>query len=233
MDLFENYVKKYDMNDTMIKRKYHHSFRVQTLCELIAKDLDMDAEDIRIASLCGIFHDIARFKQAKLFHTFNDLNSINHGDEGAIIFQNEFSDKLGLDEEKKQIIIKAIKYHNKINIGDDVNEKEELFCKILRDADKVDVLYLLATDPGLLKETDGPISEECEHSFMNKQSINIKAIKNGTEKNILSLAFLWNINFDISKKIIKDNKYYQKIKKNLNNEIYNKYFQLIYESLEV
>ena len=233
MDLFENYVKKYDMNDTMIKRKYHHSFRVQTLCELIAKDLDMDAEDIRIASLCGIFHDIARFKQAKLFHTFNDLNSINHGDEGAIIFQNEFSDKLGLDEEKKQIIIKAIKYHNKINIGDDVNEKEELFCKILRDADKVDVLYLLATDSGLLKKTDGPISEECEHSFMNKQSINIKVIKNGTEKNILSLAFLWDINFDISKKIIKDNKYYQKIEKNLNNEIYNKYFQLIYESLEV
>ena len=231
MKLFDDYVNNYGFDNEKIELKYHHSYRVQSLCEMLAKDLQLSERDVYIASLAGLFHDIARFKQISEYNTFLDMNSFDHGDLGADIFKNEFASQFDLSDEEQMIIYKAIKHHNKLAIGQDVNERELLFCKIVRDADKIDILYLYGSNSHLPGKTDGEVNDECHKSFMDKKSIAHEYVTNGTEKNVAALASYWDLNFALSKKIIRDNEYFQKIEKVLNNDIYTKYFKLIYEDL--
>lgn len=61
--VFDNYVKNYDMNDSSINRKYYHTFRVIENIKKLAKSLNLPDEDIELASVIALFHDIARFRQ--------------------------------------------------------------------------------------------------------------------------------------------------------------------------
>lgn len=226
MDLFEEYVKNYDFNDSDISYKYKHTLRVQALCKLIAKELGLNKREIEIASLCGLYHDIGRFEQDKRYNSFQDTKTFDHGDFGSEIFSKEFSSKMMLNEEEKQIITKSILYHNKLEIGK-CSDKEALYTKITRDADKLDILYVFANRIKVLAETDGTISDLCHKKFMKHMSLARRDVTNATEENLLILAFTWDINFDVSLKLIKDNSYFEKIEKILNNEIYTQYFEEI------
>ena len=55
-----------------IQCKYEHTFDVVRFARDIASRENFPAEDLFLAALCGLFHDIARFEQVKRFNTFND-----------------------------------------------------------------------------------------------------------------------------------------------------------------
>lgn len=59
---FNNYTKQFDMENEMISRKYYHTFRVADYALEIAKSENLNEQDTYIAYLCGLLHDIARFK---------------------------------------------------------------------------------------------------------------------------------------------------------------------------
>ena len=69
---FLNYTNSYDLSNFNIKRKVDHSLRVMELCKIIAENLNLDVEDIKLAELIGLLHDIGRFEQMKVYNTFND-----------------------------------------------------------------------------------------------------------------------------------------------------------------
>jgi len=231
MNLFEEYVRNYDFSDSDISYKYKHTLRVQNLCEAIAKDLDFNERDIYLASLCGLFHDVGRFEQDKRYNSFRDNKVFDHGDYGYELFLKEFAPKLDLNEEEMMIIAKSILYHNKLAIGK-CDEKEKVFCKITRDADKLDILYVFADGILKLEQPDGEISPACREYFMKHSSVPRNEITNNTEETIVKLAFIWDINFDASLKIIKENKYFERIEKYLNKEIFNDYFEEIKKYLK-
>ena len=70
---FERYVNSFDRNNEKIARKYIHSLRVVEYAEQISKSEDLEKHDILIAKVSALLHDIARFRQAKEFNTFNDF----------------------------------------------------------------------------------------------------------------------------------------------------------------
>lgn len=231
MDLFEEYVKKYDFTDPDISYKYKHTYRVQALCELIAKELGLSQREIEIASLCGLYHDIGRFEQDKRYNSFKDTNTFDHGDIGSEIFLNEFSSKLKITDEEKQIIAKSILYHNKLEIGK-CNDKEALYAKMTRDADKLDILYVFANQIIELGKPEGLVSDVCHKKFMNHMSLSRSDITNNTEEILLTLAFIWDINFDASLILIKEKNYFEKIERILNSDIYTEYFEEIRKYLK-
>ena len=67
---FENYVNDFDINNGMINLKIIHTYKVVELSEYIAKDLKLSEEDIELAKLIGLLHDIGRFNQAKIYNSF-------------------------------------------------------------------------------------------------------------------------------------------------------------------
>ena len=87
--VFDDYVKNYNSNDEKIKLKIDHTYRVSDLCEKIALSLGMNNEDVDIAWLTGLLHDIGRFEQVKRYGTFNDPKSVDHAKLGSSILFSE------------------------------------------------------------------------------------------------------------------------------------------------
>ena len=81
--IFLNYASNYKEYGKLIQLKIDHTFRVEKLCEDIALSLNLSKEDVELAKLCGLLHDIARFEQLKTYNTFVYIESVDHGDLGV------------------------------------------------------------------------------------------------------------------------------------------------------
>ena len=69
-NVFQNYVEKYDATNTRIAYKIGHTYRVVDLAERIARDLKLESEDVELAKMIGLLHDIGRFEQVRRYDTF-------------------------------------------------------------------------------------------------------------------------------------------------------------------
>lgn len=219
-DEFMKYTNNYDIENENIDRKIYHSLRVMEISKKIATNMGLVNEQIELATLIGLLHDIGRFEQFKIYQTYSDLESIDHGDLGAdILKQNNFIRNFIKEAKYDEIILKSVQNHNKYKIADDLNKEEKLFCKIVRDADKIDILYEaieIFWKNGREEIQNDLISDKVYNEFLSKKTIkkdkNMK--KNGIDKLVLMLAFVFDINFHESLEILKKEDYLNKI---LNN----------------
>ena len=162
MKHFDEYVSNYDMKDPDINYKYYHSYRVMDIMELLAKKLNMNELDIHLAKVIGLLHDIGRFEQDKLYNSFKDTK-FDHGNFGVTILkENNFLDKFNIDKDDYEVVYKAIDNHNQFKINDNLTERELFFSKLIRDADKLDILYALGNQniKEVLKQEDEEISQK-------------------------------------------------------------------------
>ena len=210
---FINYTKKYDVQNLNIARKIGHSLRVMEISNRLSTEIGLNDEQIKLATLIGLLHDIARFEQYKRFSTFRDVDSIDHGDFGVqLLKQDNYIRKFIKNEEYDDIILKAIHNHNKYSIEKGLNQEELLFAKIIRDSDKIDILYE-AVDMFYLGEEDeisnSILDKEIEDQIINKKQIKRKKgyIPQGINKVFGLISFIYDINFKESFKIIKDKNY--------------------------
>ena len=62
---FKEYVKKYNPDDSKVKLKIAHIERTAEVAKKLATELMLEKEDIELAELIGLLHDIGRFEQNK------------------------------------------------------------------------------------------------------------------------------------------------------------------------
>lgn len=231
---FKEYVYKYDMNDENISRKYFHSLRVKDFAKEIAMYEKLPPEEVKLSIIIGILHDYARFEQWKKYKTYNDVNSIDHGDLAiTLLFDNKEIYNF-YDEEADFYKIKlAIKYHNKIKVPATVKNDELMLCNIIRDADKLDIFNLKIQQKSLFAEDDKEISSNIKEKFFDNNMINYKDLKSKNDKIILTLAMFYDINSDFSYKYIVKNQIIEKLFDKIEDkEKYKKYFEHITEFVE-
>ncbi len=146
---FASYTRNYDPTDPKIALKIAHTYRVADNCEQIAKSINLTHEDIEFAWLSGMLHDVGRFEQIKQYNTFIDSESVDHAEFGAdLLFGKEnlitgYVDDRSLDSMMETVI----RQHNKYRIDEAVTGKTLIFCNIIRDADKVDILRVNVETP--------------------------------------------------------------------------------------
>ena len=132
--VFKEYVSNYNLQDGKIALKVAHILRVSELSKKIATSLNLSEEDIKLAELIGLLHDIGRFEQVRKYNTFIDKISINHGEYGVkILFEDNLIEKFNIDEKYYKIIKTAILNHNRSKIEDNLTEQELLHSKIIRE----------------------------------------------------------------------------------------------------
>ncbi len=211
---FLSYVQNYDLNDENIKRKEQHSLRVMKISKEISENIKLSEENVKLATLIGLLHDIGRFEQYAKWRTFSDAISTDHGDLGAkILEENNFIREFIVEDKYDEIIKKAIVNHNKYKIEEGLSDEELLYSKIIRDADKIDILYELA-EGILMKNNDLEdifISEEYFKQFTLMKPLKNCEKTNDLDKIVLKIAFIFDLNFEYSKQIIKKEKYIEKI----------------------
>ncbi len=201
---FKKHVENYDLKNLGIKFKYNHSISVMKIGNSIAKKLKLKDTEVYMVTLACLLHDLARFDQLKIYDTFNDRKSFDHGDYAYdYINKNNYLRKFTEDTTYDSAILKSIKFHNKFKIGK-CNEIELLFSKIVRDADKIDILL----NDGFKKfseyETNNlEISNTVYNSILNEKDISYQDTNNKLDRILLGLAMIYDINFDCSFSFIK------------------------------
>ena len=202
---FLKYTANYDHHSDKIERKEKHSLRVVERSTMIAKYLNLNEEDTLLAELIGLLHDIGRFEQVRRFNTFSDQKSgVNHGELGAeILFKNGMIRKFVEEDKYDEIIRKAIINHNRTHIEPDLNERELLFANIIRDADKADIMYIIATDDIYKDNTPddfntGAITEELMKQFLDDGYLDYKLIQTRGDDVLTIYAMMADINYPVT-----------------------------------
>lgn len=75
---FADYAAHYNAADAKVKLKIDHTYRVAALCARIAQSLALPPEDVDLAWLSGLLHDVGRFEQLRRYNTFIDAQSVSH-----------------------------------------------------------------------------------------------------------------------------------------------------------
>ena len=126
---FKDYLKQYDLEDGKYKLKLVHTYEVVKMSEYIAIKLGLDEEEIQVAKIIALLHDIGRFEQVKLTDGFIDNQKFDHAEYGAeMLFKDNMIRQFIEENKYDKIIEKAISNHNKLNIEEGLNENELLQC---------------------------------------------------------------------------------------------------------
>ena len=72
----DNYEEK---SDVSFKLKVIHTYHVADNAREIAKKLNLSKEDIELAELIGLLHDIGRFEELKITKELNSVKFIYNG----------------------------------------------------------------------------------------------------------------------------------------------------------
>ena len=203
--------------------------------EYLSNKLNLSKTDKELAKIIGLYHDIGRFEQDKRYNSFNDKKTFDHGDYGVeILFKQNLIKQIPIKEKYYHIIEKSIKNHNKYKIEDNLTKEELTHAKLIRDADKIDILYaasqkLLTTKALDLTKDKTTIRNEIKEEFYNNKQIKTSALlgkKTESEKIISYLALIFDLNYNESIKYILKNKIIDNFYNNLKNkEKYKEYFE--------
>lgn len=232
---FDKYVEKYDMSDEMISSKYYHTYRVCEQSIAISKSLNLNEEDTNLAYLIALLHDIGRFEQQKRFGTFNDAKSVDHALLGCnLIFDDGLIREFIDDDSYDEIIKKAVFNHNKLAILDDCSERELLHSKIIRDADKIDIIHNVVNIGHIkLHDDDSVISERVKKSFNNEVLVNKNDKKTNNDSVMIRLGLVFDLNFKYSYEYFRSNDFINKMFAKLKNkDIFRDYIRRLNEYIE-
>lgn len=215
---FADYTANYNAQDEKIKLKINHTYRVAGLCDRIADSIGLVGEDRDIAWLLGMLHDVGRFEQIRRYHTFNDANSIDHAKLGADLLFNdglmeEYVPGL-LEQPERDLVELAIRQHNTYRLPETLTEREATFCKLIRDADKIDIFKVNIDTP--MEEIydvtteeikNGQITDEVLAAFDEEHCI-LKSIRKSAVDHLVGhISLAYELEFPISLKLAVDQGY--------------------------
>lgn len=200
----KKYVSEFDLNNENIRRKIRHTYSVVNTSENLAKGLNLELEDIELAKLIALLHDIGRFEQLKRYNSYLDYLTVDHGDLGAqILLENDYIRKFIETDKYDDIIIKAIKNHNKYEINEkDFTEKELLHAKLIRDSDKIDNFYIKINRDVVVTDED-IISEKVFDCVRNKRKVLNSDRKSELDIRVSIIGWIYDLNFNCSFEIVK------------------------------
>lgn len=222
---FKHFVDRFEYPEPEIRHgielKRNHTFRVCAEMQELTQSLRLSSSDARIAAVIALFHDLGRFEQYAIYRKYADAHSADHAELGVTTLQREGVLDF-LDASIREIIYKAISCHNRPALPADENERTLFFSKLIRDADKLDI-YWLVTDyylkpPGESSAAistnlpDSPgFSDEIFQQVLAGKIVNYRKLKNINDFKILQAGWIYDINFTPTLKKIQDKKYLQSL----------------------
>lgn len=214
---FKKFLEQYNEKSIGFELKVIHTYHVVENAREIAIKLNLSDEDIYLAELIGLLHDIGRFEEITFLKQFDSI-SFDHASYGVkMLFENNLIRDFIEEDNYDEIIKNAIENHNKLSIQGELNDKCLLHSKIIRDADKLDNFRvkkeedIRAIFPGKLKNKNdmenSTLSSKVYTSIKNKECVNIRDRLTILDYWVCVLAFIFDLNFKETFEIVKDNNY--------------------------
>lgn len=216
---FEKYLDEYDRTDDKIHLKIVHTYCVVECAEEIATRMHLGQEDIQLAKIIGLLHDIGRFEQIRRFHSF-EPGTMDHAVYGAeLLFGKEQMIRRFVKEDSfDRLIETAIAKHSDFRLEGITDERTLLHARLIRDADKLDNCRVkleesMETLLDMDEETVGAseISPNVWASCLTEESVRSADRVTGMDYWMSYLALYFDINFPETYQIIRENNYIDRI----------------------
>ena len=216
---FEKYLDEYDRTDDKIHLKIVHTYCVVECAEEIATRMHLGQEDIQLAKIIGLLHDIGRFEQIRRFHSF-EPGPMDHAVYGAeLLFGKEQMIRRFVKEDSfDRLIETAIAKHSDFRLEGITDERTLLHARLIRDADKLDNCRVkleesMETLLDMDEETVGAseISPNVWASCLTEESVLSADRVTGMDYWMSYLALYFDINFPETYQIIRENNYIDRI----------------------
>ena len=237
MKVFEQYIKKFDMNKGNVKAMYFHSIKMMELCKDIASSLGIfTAEEIVVCGLIGLFHDIGMFSNKfKNCLTFED-NTDKSRESIEILFENEKLIRNITDDNKYDDIIKiAIYCQNKNGLPKGFDKKLLHFCMVVKDAHVIENFRMVTNYPYMDMHIDNFPNDLVYNDFKKYRVISSKVSDNDADKILEVMSLVFGVHYQYSYNLLKEEDSVNKLVKALkmSNKNINKFFTQIASVLNV
>lgn len=207
MRVFENYVKQYDMNNVNVKMRYFHSLKVMEIArDLAIKTGYFNEEEIVVCELIGLFHEIANFDSVNSYRVneqFEDdsLKTID------VLFKQGLVKDITSNSNYNDIIKTSILSYNKDDLPTDIDSKTRVFCKIIKDAHRIDMFRIALNYPYFDMHIDNFPSAMVYDQFKLFRFINSKMTENDSDEVLAILSNVFALNLKYSYEILKECNY--------------------------
>lgn len=204
-----------------LRLKETHTHRVCGETRLLADALKLNDNDIRIAETIALLHDVGRFEQFKKYRTYKDTTSEDHSSIGLRVI-NEERVLEDYAQQERVWIERAVEYHNKKALPEGLDEKTELFSKIIRDADKIDIYFLVTknlemyfANPCTFKlEIEFPDDPKCSPQILEAvekgQLIEYSMLRTLSDAILLQIGWVYDMYFDATIRRVTEKGYLEK-----------------------
>lgn len=211
---FEAFLSNYDLKDSKAQLKKEHTFYVAKNCEWIARKLNLNEEEIFIAWLLGILHDIGRFEQLKQYQTFHDRLSCNHAFLSADLLEKNF---FTLPDKWKDLIKFCVRWHSAYKLPE-CDDYTRNMANILRDADKIDIIRVNVQSSfediyGMPEEEfyHSQISGEVWQDLMKHQTVYQAHRKTAIDYRLSHIAFVYGLEYKESIHLLMEQGYLEQM----------------------
>jgi putative nucleotidyltransferase with HDIG domain len=223
---FNDYVASFYGEDkfinTNLKLKEQHSYRVCQEMLYLADELNLTDNQRRIAEAISLFHDIGRFEQFTKYRTYNDFRSVDHCLLGLEVLR-EAGVLDGIAGAERKLIEKAIEYHGRKCLPAGLDGQRLFFSKLIRDADKLDVFYVVTEYYSRCRSNAGKLTLELDfpdkptysprvvEAILRGKLIEYSDLRTLNDMRLLQLGWVYDINFTATLKRIKHRKFLKKL----------------------
>ncbi len=210
----ENYKNQKELG---FELKVVHTYQVAQNSKKLAEELKLKQEDIELAELIGLLHDIGRFEELKMLNQFDNIK-FDHAEHGVkMLFEDNLIRNFVEDNQYDEIIKQAIQNHSKFEIPKDLEARTLLHCKIIRDSDKLDNFRVKQEErmeaifPKIISAKEeienSKISESVYQAIKELKCVKLKDRKTPLDYLICILAFIFDLNFSASYQIVREKDY--------------------------
>jgi len=223
---FDRYVAGFYGDDEFvnanIKLKEDHSRRTCDEMLYLTERLGIQGNQKKIAEVIAILHDIGRFEQFEKYGTYNDPRSVDHCGLGLDVIE-----KTGvlndIDAVERKFIIRAIELHGTKELPSDLDGDARLYCELIRDADKLDIYYVVTQaykayekDPANFKlememPYDGGYSPQMVEDILAGRRIAYEKLRTWDDMKLLQLGWVYDVNYTATLERIKKRRFLEQI----------------------
>lgn len=230
MKIFEQYVRKYDMNNINIKARYFHSLKVMEIAKDLAQGLGIfSEEEIAVCELIGLFHEIGNFSKTPNYHIDEDDDD-TYEKTINILFNKKLIREISKETKYDDIIKLALYAYDKNGFPSDIDDKTKHICAIIKDAHNLDSFRLFVNYPYVDTRISGYPNNLVYEDFKKFKTINSKMSENSSDSVLVVLSNMYSFNYKYSYYLLKQNNYITKMFDSLtfeNKEIENFFKQLM------
>jgi hypothetical protein len=222
---FDDYAHSFECGPQQLHEaallKHEHTRQVCCNMDSLCKSISLGNPLLFTAQITALFHDVGRFQQYKDHNTFQDRKSVNHSQLGLkVIDEYHLLDDLPQDLSHK--IRTAILYHSARTIPDNLAKDQDLLCRLIRDADKLDIYSIVAShysNPSQVRkeifETGLPdlptVTPQICSAVASGSTVDFSMIKCLNDFKLIQVGWVYDLNFTRSFQLLKERGHFEQI----------------------